>query len=120
MKNVLLIDDDIIEHKLMHVFLTRRYEIDFCLTYVDNLKDGIELLQTRAFDTVFVDNLLPPYSGAHETFPIISAHVGIAHLIYISSGFARIEKMSPEDARNFHFVDKLEIRDRIMNGLLDS
>ena len=39
MKNILLIDDDVMEQKLMEVFLTRRYDRDFGLTYVDNLDD---------------------------------------------------------------------------------
>ncbi|SOE08816.1 response regulator receiver domain-containing protein [Hoeflea halophila] len=120
MKNILLIDDDVMEEKLMHIFLTRRYDTDFGLTYVDNIKDGIDLLQSRSFDVVFVDSYLPPYNGAHETYPIVSAHVGDANLIYISSGFDTAGRMSAVDAANFHFVDKLEIKDRIMEGLLEA
>mgnify|MGYP006411364515 CR=1 FL=1 len=120
MKNVLLIDDDIMEHKLMHVFLTCRYEDDFGLTYVDNLDDGIEALQGHAFDTVFIDNFLPPYTGAHETYPIISLHVGGASLIYISSGFLAVDLTNTGAARKYNFIDKLELKDRIMNGLLDA
>lgn len=120
MKNVLLIDDDIMEQKLMHIFLTRRYDTNFGLTYVNNIKDGVDLLQSQRFDVVFVDSYLPPYSGAHETYPIVSAHIGDASLIYISSGFDTGRQMSSADAANFLFVDKLEIKDRIMEGLLEA
>ena len=120
MKNILLIDDDVMEQKLMEVFLTRRYDRDFGLTYVDNLDAGLKALEDREFDAVFIDHYLPPYTGAHETYPLISGHIRKASLIFISSGFSPVDRMTPDAECNFSFIDKFDIKDRIMDGLLDS
>lgn len=120
MKDVLLIDDDIMEQKLMHLFLTRRYDEDFELTYVDNLDAGLKALDDAEFDVVFIDHYLPPYKGAHETYPLISGHVRKASLIYISSGFTPVDRFPADKNLGFSFIDKFDIKDRIMNGLLDS
>jgi DNA-binding NtrC family response regulator len=120
MKNILLIDDDAMEEKLMQVFLKRRYDKDFSLTYVDTLQSGIAQLRQRSFDVVFIDNVLPPYAGPHESYPVIADYIGDTNLIYISAGFSRHDQIGSAAARNYRFVDKLDIKQRIMEGLLDS
>jgi len=119
MKTVLLIDDDEIEQKLLHAFLMRRYGDDFELTYVDTLKAGIEHLQSKAYDAIFIDRILPPYVGAQESYPVLAPHVGAGQIIYISSDTSAYKTRAAAHESPVRFVDKLDMRDQIMAGLLD-
>lgn len=120
MKNILLIDDDVMEQKLLYAFLIRRYGAGFELAYVDNLNAGIEILQTRSFDAIFIDRMLPPYRDAEESYPKLAKHVASGKLIYISSDTSTFKFDQTEQENPVLFIDKLDMKDRIMAGLLDS
>ena len=120
MKNILLIDDDVMEQKLLYAFLVRRYGAGFELAYVDNLNAGIEILQTRSFDAIFIDRMLPPYRDAEESYPKLAKHVASGKLIYISSDTSTFKFDQTEQENPVLFIDKLDMKDRIMAGLLDS
>ena len=119
MKSVLLIDDDEMEQKLLHTFLTRRYAADFDLTYADTLEAGIGFLQGRTFDAIFIDRILPPYIGAQESYPVLAPHVSSGQIIYISLDTSAYKTRAAEQENPVRFVDKLDMKDEIMAGLLD-
>ena len=118
MKAVLLIDDDAIEQKLLHAFLMRRYGDDFELTYVDSLQAGIELLQRLCFDAIFIDRILPPYTDARDSYPLLARHVRSGQIIYISSDTSTFTA-PVQHGDDVLYVDKLDMREQIMAGLLD-
>ncbi|OCW57761.1 response regulator [Hoeflea olei] len=120
MKQVLLIDDDVMEHKLLETFLFRRYGGAFELVWANTVSAAIEILRTRSFDAIFIDRILPPHLGARETFPLLAGHIGSSQVIYISSDTSSYQWQPDSNGVPIQFIDKLDMRDRIMNGLLDA
>jgi DNA-binding NtrC family response regulator len=83
MKKLLLIDDNIHQHKLFQCYATMcdDMEFDFAL----NIEEALDLLRFDDPDIVFLDNRLHPYESYSETVPILRARGFKGKIVVISA-----------------------------------
>lgn len=82
---ILLIDDDLVEHRIFRKFLEGGVNSDAELTCLSNLGEAISILNEKSFDVVFLDDRLSPYSSLLETLPRLRPYTGDAKIFAISS-----------------------------------
>lgn len=85
MINILLLDDEKIEAKLVDLALRKTigkgFQLDFALT----VEEAVQWLKTKSYDLILLDNLLPRGISAKDTLPHLFPHKGNADIAIISS-----------------------------------
>ena len=85
MINILLVDDEKIEAKLVDLALRKTIGKGFQLDFALNVNQALEHLKSKSYDLILLDNLLPRGISAKNTLPIIAPHKGNADIAIISS-----------------------------------
>ena len=85
MINILLVDDEKIEAKLVDLALRKTIGKGFQLDFALNVDQALEHLKAKSYDLILLDNLLPRGVSAKNTLPIIAPYKGKAHIAIISS-----------------------------------
>jgi len=80
---LLLIEDSRTDARLLRAFLSESTSSQFEITHVERLSEGMERLNSRHFDVVLSDLLLPDSQG-FETFEWLEAHVHDVPIIVLS------------------------------------
>ncbi|MGL6343169.1 MAG: response regulator, partial [Waterburya sp.] len=79
---ILLIEDDIVEARLIQEILKNFHLNQFCLTHVKRLQVGLERLRQEQFDLILLDLTLPDSQGLASVELVVKnfAHVPIVVL----------------------------------------
>ena len=85
MINILLIDDEKIEAKLVDLALRKTIGKGFKLDFALTVDQALEHLKAKSYDLILLDNLLPKGVSAKNTLPLIAPHKGDADIAIISS-----------------------------------
>lgn len=119
MKNILLIDDDLNEHKLFGAYVDHLAAGKCQLHVATTLDEGVEKLSQMEFASVFLDNRLRPYADFRETLPAITEHSKDAKIYVISASINdECFKLAPKFPE-ITVIDKFVIREKLKEGLLD-
>jgi PAS domain S-box-containing protein len=108
--NILLIEDNPGDVRLLEIYLRESYNDDFTLLNADYLSKGIQLLEKNKFDIIILDLALPDSSGL-ETFEKVYAHAPEIPIIVLT-GLA-------DESIGVNAV-KLGAQDFLMKGKLKS
>lgn len=118
MLNLLLIDDDPNQHKILSFFLKKKYGPGADFVSAQNLEEGLDHLARQCFDVILLDNRLPPYADFTQTVGGIVEASPDSDIYVISAGR---EKISVEQCKSHgivEIIDKFELRNAISEGLL--
>ena len=115
--HILLIDDDLVEHRFFRKFLEGGVNSDAELTCLSNLDEAIDILNERAFDLVFLDDRLSPYSSLLETLPRIRPYIGGAKIFAISSSLDSPHLMDARKTGVDEIYDKNDLKAVLSSSL---
>ncbi len=118
MLNILLIDDDSVELRLIDNMLRECYKEPYVLRYAETIEGAMSVLKTQKIDVVLLDNKLDNGVTAKDTVPMIKKLTDDVPLILISSdiNFDYLKDKTILDV--YDVVDKFHLRKRINSGLL--
>ncbi len=80
--NILIVEDQDFSRKLLHDLLAR--QLTYTCHAAKNATEAIELYATFAHDIVFLDIILPDYTG-HEIATLIKSHDPSSYVIMVTS-----------------------------------
>lgn len=118
MLNVLLIDDDRVEYKLIQRMLKDCYRGPFLLRYADTLEKGIVILKSQKIDAILLDDKLSSEVNAKQSVPQLREVTGDIPFILISSSIAAEHLRDKAILDVYDIIDKYNLRQRISEGLL--
>ncbi len=85
MIQILLLDDEKIEAKLIDLALRKSvgkaFQLDFALT----VGEAVDHLKAKKYDLILLDNMMPRGVSAKNTLPVLLPHKGEAEIALISS-----------------------------------
>jgi len=118
MHTILLIDDDIMEFRLLKNMLQDCFDEPFTLKYANTLAEGIELFETLKVDILLLDDKLNNGLTAIDSVPALKQVSEKIPFIIISNTIdaAYLQNKSTLDV--YDIVDKYHLRSKIKNGLL--
>ncbi len=117
MIDVLLIDDDLNESKLLDCYLHLQFGEDYSFSHAPDLNKAVDYLEDRKFDVVFLDNRLEPGADFRTTIPRLGNLLENTKLFLISAEVDdRKFKMTPPSVNGV--IDKFLLRQEIEAGLL--
>lgn len=119
MLNILLIDDDPIEHKLIQRMLKDCYDSPFLLRYADTVAKGITIMKSQKIDLILLDDKLKNGRTAKDSVPELRAISGDIVMILISSSINAAYLRDKTILDVYDIVDKYHLRSRISEGLLN-
>ena len=119
MLRILLIDDEIMERRLLQGMLREYYEANFVLEYAPTIEEGISLLQHNVFDVVLLDDKLSDGTTSKINVPALKKFSGKLPLIIISKSIDSAYLKDKSILNVYDVIDKFNLRDRINNGLLN-
>ena len=118
MQTILLIDDDIMEFRLIKNMLQDCFDTPFALKYADTLAKGIEMLETQKVDILLLDDKLNSGLTAVDSVPALRAVSENIPFIIISNAIDADYLQNTSILDVYDIVDKYHIRNRIRDGLL--
>ena len=118
MLNILLIDDDPDEHKLIQRMLKDCYNAPYLLRYADTVEKGIAILKNQTIDLILLDDKLKNGRTAKQSVPEIRQFSGDIAMILISSSINAAYLRDKAILDVYDIVDKYHLRGRIREGLL--
>ena len=118
MLNILLIDDDPVEFRLIERMLKDCYEQPFTLRFAETLENAITILKTQETDIVLLDDKLNHGLTAKESVPVLKKIKDSVPLILISSNIDAAYLKDKTILDVYDIVDKFNLRKRINEGLL--
>lgn len=118
MLNILLIDDDPVEHKLIQRMLKDCYEGPFLLRYADTVAKGVTILKSQEIDLILLDDKLKNGRTAQQSVPELRATTDDVTMILISSSIDAAYLKDKTILDVYDIVDKYHLRARIREGLL--
>lgn len=118
MQTILLIDDDIMEFRLIKNMLQDCFDTPFALKYADTLAKGIEMLETQKVDILLLDDKLNSGLTAVDSVPALRAVSENIPFIIISNAIDADYLQNKSILDVYDIVDKYHIRNRIRDGLL--
>ena len=118
MLNILLIDDDPVEFRLIERMLKDCYTQPFTLRFAETLEKAITILQTQETDIVLLDDKLNHGLTAKDSVPVIKRIKDSVPLILISSNIDAAYLKDKTILDVYDVVDKFNLRKRINEGLL--
>lgn len=120
MLNILLIDDDKVEFRLIQRMLEDCFDGPFLLRYAATVKKGIAILQSQAVDMILLDDKLNDGRTAEQSVPELRAVTNEIPFILISSAIDAAYLKDKAILDVYDIVDKYKLRQRIREGLLHS
>ncbi|MDB2437266.1 response regulator [Hellea sp.] len=118
MLNILLIDDDEVEHRLIQRMLQDCYKGPFLLRYADTLEKGLSILKSQAVDVILLDDKLRAGLDAKQSVPALREITGDVAMILISSSIDAAHLRDKTILDVYDIIDKFSLRKRISEGLL--
>lgn len=118
MQTILLIDDDIMEFRLIKNMLQDCFDTPFALKYADTLAKGIQMLETQKVDILLLDDKLNSGLTAVDSVPALRAVSENIPFIIISNAIDADYLQNTSILDVYDIVDKYHIRNRIRDGLL--
>ncbi|AKI01190.1 Response regulator receiver domain protein [Hoeflea sp. IMCC20628] len=118
MLNLLLIDDDPNQHKILSCFLRKKYGADADFTSALDLDEALAHLAGQSFDVIFLDNRLPPYSDFTETIGGIVDISPDSDIYLISADRDKVSLNLCKSHGIVEMIDKFELREAVSEGLL--
>jgi len=118
MLNILLIDDDKVEFRLIQRMLKDCYDGPFLLRYADTLEKGIEILKSQKVDMILLDDKLGKGRTAEQSVPALRAVTRDIPFVLISSAIDAAYLRDKTILDVYDIVDKYKLRQRIREGLL--
>lgn len=109
-QSILLIDDDLVEHRIFRKLLENGPSSKADLTCCSNIECAIERLKENTFEYIFLDDRLSPYSNLLDTLPLIRGYLGRAKIIAMSSSLDSPHLMSAENIGVDKVLDKNDLR----------
>lgn len=117
MLNILLIDDDPVEHKLIQRMLKDCYDNPYVLRYADSVDKGIAILKSQQIDLILLDDKLKNGLTAQQSVPQLREHSNNIAMILISSSIKAAHLRDKAILDVYDIVDKFHLRSRIREGL---
>jgi len=118
MQTILLIDDDIMEFRLIKNMLEDCFDTPFALKYANTLAKGIEMLETQKVDILLLDDKLNSGLTAVDSVPALRAVSEDIPFIIISNAIDADYLQNKSILDVYDIVDKYHIRNKIRDGLL--
>ena len=118
MLNILLVDDDAVEFRLIERMLKDCYKQPFTLRYAETLEKAITILKTQQTDIVLLDDKLNHGLTAKESVPVLKKIRETVPLILISSNIDAAYLQDKTILDVYDIVDKFNLKKRINEGLL--
>lgn len=124
MINVLLIDDDANEHKILKAFTNLRFKSqakreDKCVfDGVYTIEEAVEALRHKKYDYIFLDDRLKPHASALQTLPQIQDNIKDAKIYVISACTYSDHLQDHEKLGVDAVISKFDLGDEIREGLL--
>jgi len=119
MLNILLIDDDETEFRLIQRMMKDCYEGPFVLRYSDSVEKGIAVLKTQKIDMILLDDKLGRGRTAEQSVPALRAVTENIPFIVISSKIDAEYLKDKAILDVYDIIDKYHLRQRIREGLLN-
>ena len=119
MINLLLIDDDESEFRLIQRMLKDCYDHPFILHHAHTLVEAIEFLKSYKIDLILLDDKLGNGLTAKKTVPILRAVSDVMPLVVISSIINAEHLTDKSHLDVYDIIDKYSLRERIRGGLLN-
>ena len=118
MLNILLVDDDPIEFRLIDRMMKDVYEGEYVLRYAENLEKAEVILKTQQTDIVLLDDKLNNGRTAVDSVPALKNINDTVPMILISSNIDAAYLKDKVILDVYDIVDKFHLRKRIVDGLL--
>lgn len=118
MTKLLLIDDDILEHKMFRCYLGAGEGHEFELRNAINMEKAVSLLTEGIFDWVFLDDRFAPYKSVLETLPLLQPYLKRSKVIVISSSIEARHLQSTEDLGVHAVIDKFQVKPFLETDIL--
>lgn len=125
MVNILLIDDDENEHKILKAFTKLSFnekinKSNVCsFDGVYTIEAAIEALKTKKYDYIFLDDRLKPHASALQTLPQIEGSINKNAKIYVISACTFSDHLQDHTKLGVDaIISKFDLSDEIRSGLL--
>jgi len=118
MFNILLIDDDETEFRLIKHMLTDCFDRPFLLRYASNVQKGITILKSQKIDMILLDDKLGRGKTAKQSVPALREVTGDIPFILISSAIDAAYLKDKTILDVYDIIDKYHLRQRIREGLI--
>lgn len=118
MLNILLIDDDEVEFRLIRRMLEDCYDGPFLLRYANTVEKGINILKSQGIDVILLDDKLGNGRTAPQSVPALRAVTQNIPFILISSAIDAAYLKDKTILDVYDIIDKYNLRQRIRDGLL--
>lgn len=109
MLNILLIDDDIIEEKILELQLRKAGFNLFHVEHVTKCSEALKSMLSQRFDIILLDNSLADSISAEFSVPFIKENLQGACLIIISNDTERPHLKDPDILGVDYIVNKLDL-----------
>jgi len=118
MLNILLVDDDPVEFRLIDRMLKDIYKEDYLLRYADSLEKAEVILKTQKTDIILLDDKLGYGRTALDSVPALKTINQTVPMILISTDINAAYLKDKVILDVYDIVDKFHLRKRIADGLL--
>lgn len=118
MTKILLIDDDLLEHKMFRCYLAVGKDHPFKLNNAVNIGKAVELLTDNTFDWVFLDDRFSPFKSALETLPLLRPYLKASNVIVISSSVEARHLQSAKKLGVYAVIDKFKVKSFLERDIL--
>ena len=118
MLNILLVDDDPTEFRLIDRMLKDTYKEDYVLRYADSLEKAKVVLKTQKTDIILLDDKLNHGRTALDSVPALKNIDEAVPMVLISSNIDADYLKDKVILDVYDIVDKFHLRQRIVDGLL--
>jgi len=118
MLNILLVDDDPVEFRLIDRMLKDTYEEEYVLRYAKSLEKAEAILKTQKTDIILLDDKLNHGLTALDSVPTLKNINQSVPMVIISSNIDADYLKDKVILDVFDIVDKFHLRKRISDGLL--
>ncbi len=119
MLNILLIDDDLVEHRLIQRMLKDCYQEPYLLYYAETLDKAIRILKTAAIDVILLDDKLSNGRTAKQSVPELREVTKHVPFVVISSVIDAAYLRDKTILDVYDVVDKYHLRQKIQDGLFN-
>lgn len=119
MLKILLIDDDLVEYRLIQRMMQDCFSTPFLLRYADTLEKAVVILKTENIDVVLLDDKLNHGRTAKDSVPALREVTESVPFVVISSVIDAAYLRDKTILDVYDVVDKYHLRQKIEDGLFD-
>lgn len=120
MINILLIDDDETEFRLIKRMLEDCFHEPYQLRYANTLEKAASILKNDKIDVILLDDKLGTGRTAKSTVPMLQNISDSIPMIVISSVIDAAYLKDKTILNVYDIVDKYKLREKIANGMLSA